>query len=104
MRAVLELFPSTLPVTLSMTVCARPSAASSPRAIAASASSLAMRLAIGEVAAARTAAVAISANIEDAPDFAGLPVGFAGGRWGLLSFGVFFAGTDFAAARPVADF
>src|SRR5688572_10880930 len=87
-----------------MTVCARPSAASSPRAIAASASSPAIRLAIGEVAAARTAAVATSANIEDAPDFAGLPGGLAGPGRGVLFLRVLFAGTDFAAARPAADF
>jgi hypothetical protein len=61
-------------------------------------------LAIGEVAAARTAAVATSANIEDAPDFAGLAAGLAGAGRDLLFLALFFVGTDFAAARPVADF
>src|SRR5436305_7504683 len=83
---------------------AKSPAASMPRAKAASARSAAIRFAIGEVAAARTAAAATSA-ITEAPDFApDFCCGLPGGSSDLVFFGGFFAGIDFAAARPCADF
>jgi hypothetical protein len=62
-------------------------------------------LAIGDVAAARTAATAISPIIDGVPDFT---TGFIGGLvaagFDFLLFGSFFAGIDFAAGRTVVGF